>query len=82
MQVNKASEPKKTAGLELRRALGFWSAVAIIIGTAIGALTLGVVRQGLFFIGIDYDWYQAILGLMLLVAVVINQFTRRNVVRG
>ena len=53
-----------------------------IIGTAIGALTLGVVRQGLFFIGIDYDWYQAILGLMLLVAVVINQFTRRNVVRG
>jgi simple sugar transport system permease protein len=50
-----------------------------IIGTAIGALTLGVVRQGLFFAGVDYDWYQAILGLMLLVAVLINQFTRRNV---
>ena len=50
-----------------------------IIGTAIGALTLGVVRQGLFFIGIDYDWYQAILGLMLLIAVLINQYARRNV---
>lgn len=52
-----------------------------IIGTAIGALTLGIVRQGLFFIGIDYDWYQAILGLMLLAAVLINQYTRRNVRR-
>jgi simple sugar transport system permease protein len=52
-----------------------------IIGTAIGALTLGIVRQGLFFIGIDYDWYQAILGLMLLAAVLINQYTRRNVQR-
>ncbi len=50
-----------------------------ILGTAIGALTLGIVRQGLFFIGIDYDWYQAILGLMLLAAVLINQYTRRNV---
>jgi simple sugar transport system permease protein len=50
-----------------------------IVGTAIGALTLGVVRQGLFFVGIDYDWYQAVLGLMLLVAVLINQYSRRNV---
>nr|AIA10800.1 branched-chain amino acid transport system / permease component [uncultured bacterium] len=50
-----------------------------IIGTAIGALTLGVVRQGLFFAGVDYDWYQSILGLMLLVAVLINHYARRNV---
>ena len=50
-----------------------------IIGTAIGALTLGIVRQGLFFAGVDYDWYQAILGLMLLIAVLINQYSRRNV---
>jgi simple sugar transport system permease protein len=50
-----------------------------IIGTAIGALTLGVVRQGLFFAGVDYDWYQAILGLMLLIAVMINHYARRNV---
>ena len=50
-----------------------------IVGTAIGALTLGIVRQGLFFAGIDYDWYQAVLGLMLLIAVLINQYSRRNV---
>ena len=50
-----------------------------IIGTAIGALTLGVVRQGLFFVGVDYDWYQSILGLMLLIAVLINRYARRNV---
>lgn len=50
-----------------------------ILGTAIGALTLGVVRQGLFFAGVDYDWYQSILGLMLLAAVLINHYARRNV---
>lgn len=55
--------------------------IGSVVGTAIGALTLGVVRQGLFFAGVDYDWYQAVLGLMLLLAVVINQYTRRNVRR-
>jgi simple sugar transport system permease protein len=49
-----------------------------VIGTAIGALTLGVVRQGLFFAGVDYDWYQSVLGLMLLAAVLINHYARRN----
>ena len=49
-----------------------------IVGTAIGALTLGVVRQGLFFAGVDYDWYQAVLGLMLLAAVLINQHVRKQ----
>jgi simple sugar transport system permease protein len=53
-----------------------------IIGTAIGALTLGVVRQGLFFAGVDYDWYQAVLGLMLLAAVLINQHVRKKARRG
>jgi len=53
-----------------------------IIGTAIGALTLGIVRQGLFFAGVDYDWYQAVLGLMLLAAVLINQYVRRNARKG
>jgi simple sugar transport system permease protein len=53
-----------------------------IIGTAIGALTLGVVRQGLFFAGVDFDWYQAVLGLMLLVAVLINQRVRTKARRG
>jgi simple sugar transport system permease protein len=53
-----------------------------ILGTAIGALTLGVVRQGLFFAGVDFDWYQAVLGLMLLLAVFINQYARRNARKG
>jgi simple sugar transport system permease protein len=53
-----------------------------VIGTAIGALTLGVVRQGLFFAGVDYDWYQSVLGLMLLAAVLINHYARRNAQKG
>jgi simple sugar transport system permease protein len=53
-----------------------------IVGTAIGALTLGVVRQGLFFAGVDFDWYQAVLGVMLLAAVLINQYVRRRARKG
>jgi simple sugar transport system permease protein len=45
-------------------------------GTVLGALTLGVVRQGLFFIGVEADWYQAILGILLLVATLINETVR------
>jgi simple sugar transport system permease protein len=56
--------------------------VGSILGTAIGALTLGVVRQGLFFAGVDFDWYQAVLGLMLLAAVLINQYARTNARRA
>lgn len=53
-----------------------------VVGTAIGALTLGVVRQGLFFAGVDADWYQAVLGLILLVAVLINHRVRRAAREG
>lgn len=46
------------------------------IGTVFGALTLGITRQGLFFAGISSDWYQAFLGLLLLAAVLVNNWVR------
>lgn len=46
------------------------------IGAAVGALLFGMVSQGFFFTSIDDNWFQAFLGLMLLMAVVVNQYTR------
>ena len=46
------------------------------IGAALGALIYGMLQQGIFFAGYNSDWYQTVLGGMLLVAVLINQFVR------
>jgi len=47
-----------------------------VVGTVFGALTLGIVRQGLFFLGIESDWYQMLLGVVLFAAVLLNQAAR------
>lgn len=49
-----------------------------VIGASLGALIFGMVRQGIFFTGINTDWFQAFLGLVLLVAVVFNNYVRRK----
>ena len=48
------------------------------IGAALGALIFGMVRVGITFAGWDTDWFYAFLGIMLLVAVLVNNFTRRR----
>jgi simple sugar transport system permease protein len=53
---------------------GFGTAV----GTAFGALIFGMVSQGLFFTGVDADWFQAFLGGMLLSAVLVNRYVQRR----
>jgi len=52
------------------------------IGAIFGALTLGITRQGLFFAGISSDWYQAVLGLLLLTAVLVNNWVRSRALKG
>ncbi len=49
-----------------------------IIGAALGALIFGMVRQGIVFTGVDADWFQVFLGLMLLIAVLVNSYVRRR----
>ena len=49
------------------------------IGAAIGALIFGMVQQGIVITGIDADWFQVFLGIMLLVAVLSNNIVRRRV---
>jgi simple sugar transport system permease protein len=49
-----------------------------VIGASIGAFILGMANTGIPFAGLPTDWYFSFLGLMLLVAVLLNTFTRRR----
>lgn len=49
-----------------------------VVGAALGALIFGMVRQGIFFTGINTDWFQAFLGAVLLLAVIFNNFIRKR----
>jgi branched-subunit amino acid transport system permease len=44
-----------------------------IIGAAFGALIFGMVQQGIFFTGVDTDWFQLFVGAMVLLAVLFNK---------
>ena len=43
------------------------------IGTFFGCLTIAVLKNGILFTGIQTSWYQAVLGLILIIAVSINR---------
>lgn len=48
------------------------------IGAMFGALIFGTVEMGIFYTGIDTDWFQVFLGAMLLIAVLVNNYVRRK----
>jgi simple sugar transport system permease protein len=50
------------------------------IGAALGALIFAMVQQGIVITGIDGDWYQVFIGVVLLAAVIFNNFVRRRAV--
>lgn len=52
------------------------------IGAALGALIFGTVQMGIFFTGVDTDWFKVFMGLMVLVAVLFNTYVRRKVTYG
>jgi simple sugar transport system permease protein len=49
------------------------------IGAAIGALIFGMVRQGIVLARWDSDWFFLFLGVMLLLAALLNQVVRQRV---
>ncbi|MCH6552392.1 MAG: ABC transporter permease [Planctomycetes bacterium] len=53
-----------------------------VIGAAFGALIFGMVRQGIVMAGVDADWFQVVLGGMLLVAVFVNTYALRRARRA
>ncbi len=48
------------------------------IGAALGALIFGMVQMGIFYTGVNTDWFQVFLGVMLLVAVLFNNYMRKK----
>ncbi|MFV0386406.1 ABC transporter permease [Paracoccus sp. (in: a-proteobacteria)] len=48
------------------------------IGAMFGALIFGTVEMGIFYTGIDSDWFNVFLGIMVLIAVLVNNFVRRK----
>ena len=53
-----------------------------VIGAAFGALIFGMVRQGIVMAGVNADWFQVVLGGMLLVAVFVNTYALRRARRA
>jgi simple sugar transport system permease protein len=50
-----------------------------VLGAALGALIFGVVQQGLFFAGVDSSLFRVFLGVILLLAVLLNTYVRRTI---
>lgn len=48
-----------------------------VIGAMFGAIAFGIVEEGIVFAGIDADWYKAFIGIMLLLAVLLNAYVRK-----
>jgi ribose transport system permease protein len=49
-----------------------------IVGTVIGALAVGVLRNGLNLVGIGTEWQVAIVGIVIITAVGIDSMRRLN----
>ena len=49
-----------------------------VIGASLGALIFGMVQIGIGYTAIDNSWYRVILGILLLLAVVFNNYVRKK----
>ncbi len=47
------------------------------IGAMFGALVFGIVEVGIVFAGVDANWYKAVVGIILLLAVLLNSYVRK-----
>lgn len=52
--------------------------IGTISGTIIGGLIMGILNNGMSIMGIGVDWQQAIRGLILLLAVVIDKYNQKR----
>jgi simple sugar transport system permease protein len=57
---------------------GYGSAV----GAMFGALIFGVVQMGIFYTGIDTDWFKLFMGAMMVIAVLFNSYVRNRAMRN
>ena len=52
------------------------------IGAMFGALIFGVVQMGIFYTGIDTDWFKLFMGAMMVIAVLFNTYVRNRAMRS
>jgi simple sugar transport system permease protein len=52
------------------------------IGAMFGALIFGVVQMGIFYTGIDTDWFKLFMGAMMVMAVLFNSYVRNRAMRS
>lgn len=48
------------------------------IGACFGALIFAMVQQGIIITGVDGDWFQVFVGVVLVIAVIFNNFVRQK----
>ncbi len=48
------------------------------VGAFLGALIFGTVQMGIFFTTVNTDWFKVFIGLMVLIAVLFNNFIRKR----
>jgi simple sugar transport system permease protein len=53
-----------------------------VIGAIFGALIFGLVQMGIFYTGIDTDWFKVFLGAVILLAVLVNNYIRAKALGG
>jgi simple sugar transport system permease protein len=53
-----------------------------VYGVLFGALIFGLVQMGIFYTGIDTDWFKVFLGLVILAAVLVNTYIRNKALGG
>ncbi len=54
---------------------------ASIIGTAIGALMMATVRNGLNLLNVNTFWHQVVIGVIILIAVIIDKLSTKSINR-
>jgi simple sugar transport system permease protein len=52
------------------------------IGALFGALIFGVVQMGIFYTGIDTDWFKLFMGATMVIAVLFNSYVRSRAMRS
>jgi simple sugar transport system permease protein len=53
-----------------------------ILGVVIGTVIYGFVNAGLFYAGWDTNYAQVVIGVLMVIAVLTNNFIRRAAMRG
>jgi simple sugar transport system permease protein len=48
------------------------------IGALFGSLIFGLVQMGIFYTGVDTDWFKLFMGLMMVIAVLFNSYVLRR----